>query len=679
MKKLVDKKRNIEKMSRGMIFLFASFAIVALILMASFILKEAVPAYKEYGFFHMYFTSDFSTKGGYGIWSALTVTLITSIVSVAIALPLSLRTAIFIRFRVNKGKKLINTIILILSGVPSVVFGIFALKSLKSVSSGLFNIDSPYTLINSILMLSIMVFPTLTSLIYNQLKLVDKSILDSSIALGNTKTYSIYKVVKPSISQGINVAIITSLGRAIGETMALSMILSSPSSNAFASFGDIPKVPFASLGVEISRRMFQDGSTELIRSALFAAGIALFALVMILVATMNKISRKRKMSLLNPIHKLKKNKFINIYVKIMFILLLPFKLFSYYLSLLFSRINQLLKLIYYYISYPIFKLIYPKRDKGKSRREYYLDISKTYISKVSDNFKISMELICTFIILGSAVWLILDVLITGLPKWHVNDWKFVYKNNAGKQIAGEIMNPLIWTIVLLEISIIIALPFALGTALFLSEYAREKRSGKIVRFFLDSLGGTPSILFGIFGVIFFLDTMGLRNQVGSTSLIAGALTMTLVILPTFTRTIEQVLIRIPDSYRNASYSLGASKFETIRKIIIPQAIPGIATGIILSVGRIVSETAPIYLTLGMFAGTDISLTSPGHTLTTDILNNQVFSSLNSEVALEKSYKLASVAIILVGLITSSITLVEKTTKKRKRNRKRVKYGQAVIV
>ena len=148
--------------------------------------------------------------------------------------------------------------------------------------------------------------------------------------------------------------------------------------------------------------------------------------------------------------------------------------------------------------------------------------------------------------------------------------------------------------------------------------------------------------------------------------------MTLVILPTFTRTIEQVLIRIPDTHRNASYALGASKFETIRKIILPQAIPGIATGIILSIGRIISETAPIYLTLGMFAGTDISLMSPGHTITTDILNNQLFSSMNAETALEKSYKLAAVAIILVAIITSAVGLLEKNTKTKRKKVTNVK-------
>ena len=668
----IERKTKIDGMSKGIIFLFASSSIVALVLMVSFILKEAIPSYKEFGFFHMYFTSDFSTEGGYGIWSALTITLLTSIISVAIALPLSLRTAIFIRFRVKRGKKTLKTMVSTLAGVPSVVFGIFALKSLKLISDGLFNVSSPYTLINSILMLSIMIFPTITSLIYNQLKLVDDSLLKSSMALGNTKTYSIYKVIKPSIKHGINVAVITALGRAIGETMALSMVLSSPSGNIFDSFSDLPKLPFASLGVEISRRMFQDGSNDSIRSALFAAGIALFVLVMILVAIMNRMSKKRNLININPIHKFNKNEFRSKYIKFLYIAFLPFKLISYFVSLITFKLGELLKLILYYIQYPIFKLMYPERRNNQSRRNYYHEVSKSRVSKVDDFSKIILESLSMIIVLGSAAWIFLDVLITGVPKWEGNDWKFSYINSSGKQIAGDIMNPLIWTIVLLEISILIALPFALGTALFLSEYARNKHSGRVVRFFLDSLGGTPSILFGIFGVIFFLDTMGLRNQVGSTSLIAGALTMTLVILPTFTRTIEQVLIRIPDTHRNASYALGASKFETIRKIILPQAIPGIATGIILSIGRIISETAPIYLTLGMFAGTDISLMSPGHTITTDILNNQLFSSMNAETALEKSYKLAAVAIILVAIITSAVGLLEKNTKTKRKKVTNVK-------
>lgn len=166
-----------------------------------------------------------------------------------------------------------------------------------------------------------------------------------------------------------------------------------------------------------------------------------------------------------------------------------------------------------------------------------------------------------------------------------------------------------FTIVLVLLTILISLPISLATALYLSEYAKNKKSGSVIKFFLDSLGGTPSILFGMFGIIFFRQVLNIGN--GGFSLMAGALTMVIVIIPTFTRSIEQVLARIPDDLRMASYSLGASKFETIRKIIIPQALPGIITGVILSAGRVIAETAPVYLTIGMLGSVNLSVDGSG--------------------------------------------------------------------
>lgn len=168
---------------------------------------------------------------------------------------------------------------------------------------------------------------------------------------------------------------------------------------------------------------------------------------------------------------------------------------------------------------------------------------------------------------------------------------------------------MVFTVVLVLLTILISLPISLATALYLSEYAKNKKSGNVIKFFLDSLGGTPSILFGMFGIIFFRQVLEIGN--GGFSLIAGSLTMVIVIIPTFTRSIEQVLAQIPDDLRMASYSLGASKFETIKKVIIPQALPGMIIGIILSAGRVIAETAPVYLTIGMLGSVNLALDGQG--------------------------------------------------------------------
>lgn len=680
----ITRKQQSDSFSRILIFFIASLSILILFIMATFIIKEAVPAYKEYGFFHMYFTSDFTSKGGFGIWSALLITIFTSIASVAIALPLSLRTAIFIRFRAKKSRKYLFSFISMLAGIPSVVFGIFAIQSLNHFSRIFTHSDNPMTLFNSIAMLTIMIFPTMTTLIYNQLKLVDETLIHSSIAMGTSKTSAIYKVVKKSIRSGVHVAIIASLGRAIGETMALSMILVNPSNSLHGAFGDILNSSFATLGVEISRNMFNDSSNELSKSALFAAGIALFVMVMIMIAIITKMTNKSLHKSKNPLNykKLFFNKeyqydWFRYIVITLHTVLLPFKLISYYFSIFINKLHLAFDLFASVLLIPYWRLIYPKRKSNQTQQKYLINNSRLLRTNFDDYWKVVLEVISMIFVIGSSLWIVTDILTKGIPSWTANDWKFSHSNSIGKSIGGEIMNPLIWTIILIEITIIIVFPLALMTALYLSEYARNKRSGKIIRFFLDSLGGTPSILFGIFGTIFFLEYLNLRQAAGATSLIAGSLTMVLVVLPTFTRVIEQVLVRVPDRLRNASYALGASRIETIYKVVLPQAVPGIMSGVILSIGRIISETAPIYLTLGMMSNTSIGLLEGGHTLTTDILQNQIFSSLTVDNALSQSYKLASVAVILVALITLTTNLLNSKSKENNRKVK-IKYAKKYI-
>lgn len=220
-----------------------------------------------------------------------------------VALPIALRAAFFIKFRMNKGKKLVKLIINILAGVPSVVFGIFALSSLTAFTK-IFGFDSASSIFMGIIVLIIMIFPTLVSLISNQLDLVPLDLINASLALGNTKTHTLYKVVKKSIKQGVYVSAIIALGRALGETMALSMILNvAPLSNPFAhGISSFFHSSGATLGVMIARNMFSDSSDPNHRAVLFAAGIALFLVVMILIAITARVSKGKKMSNQNPLN-----------------------------------------------------------------------------------------------------------------------------------------------------------------------------------------------------------------------------------------------------------------------------------------------------------------------------------------------------------------------------------------
>jgi phosphate transport system permease protein len=202
------------------------------------------------------------------------------------------------------------------------------------------------------------------------------------------------------------------------------------------------------------------------------------------------------------------------------------------------------------------------------------------------------------LILGAATLLILVILAfiigfvleKGLPQVSL-EFLFAKPRNMGKE--GGILPAIVGTLCLSLMAIAISLPLGVGTAVYLSEYTRETRLTKAIRFGTDCLAGIPSIIFGLFGYIFFVTTLRM-----GWSLIAGALTLAIMVLPTIIRTSEEAIRSVPRLWREVSLSLGATRWETVRKVVLPAAMPGIVTGIMLSFGRSIGETAAVIYTAG---------------------------------------------------------------------------------
>jgi phosphate transport system permease protein len=172
---------------------------------------------------------------------------------------------------------------------------------------------------------------------------------------------------------------------------------------------------------------------------------------------------------------------------------------------------------------------------------------------------------------------------------------FVFGKPEAMKEGGGIWPMVVSSFYLALLTIAIALPVGVGAAVYMSEFAREGRITRLVRFGADSLSTVPSIVFGIFGMVLFVIYFGLGY-----SLLAGALTLALLNLPTVMRTTEEAIRQVPFSYREASMGLGASRWETVKKLVLPSAMPGITTGAVLTMGRIVGESAAVIYTVGIF-------------------------------------------------------------------------------
>lgn len=173
---------------------------------------------------------------------------------------------------------------------------------------------------------------------------------------------------------------------------------------------------------------------------------------------------------------------------------------------------------------------------------------------------------------------------------------FLLDNPRKMGAKGGIFPSIVGTLYLITVTLLFAVPIGVGAAIYLNEYTREGKMIHIIRFGTEALAGIPSIIFGLFGFAFFV--ILLRPVTGGWSILSGALTGAIMVLPTIVRTAEEALKTVPLSYREGSLALGASRWQTISRVVLPAAIPGILTGIILAVGRVVGETAALLLTLG---------------------------------------------------------------------------------
>lgn len=242
-------------------------------------------------------------------------------------------------------------------------------------------------------------------------------------------------------------------------------------------------------------------------------------------------------------------------------------------------------------------------------------------------------LLATVVTVSALGLLVVYILVKGIPHLSLDLFAWEY-TSTNVSMMPAIINTLMMT----GLALLIAVPFGIGAAIYLVEYAKKgNKLVAIIRVTAETLTGIPSIVYGLFGMLFFVTTLGWGY-----SILAGACTVAIMVLPVIMRTTEEALLSVPDSYREGSFGLGAGRLRTVFRIVLPAAVPGILSGIILAVGRIVGETAALMYTSGTVAEASSSLMSSGRTLSVHMY------ALSSEgLHTNEAYATAVVLLIMV--------------------------------
>jgi len=249
------------------------------------------------------------------------------------------------------------------------------------------------------------------------------------------------------------------------------------------------------------------------------------------------------------------------------------------------------------------------------------------------------------------VFIILDISIKGLPQV---TYGFLVHEPQDMGRHGGIFSTIVATAYITLLAIVLAAPFGVGTAIYLTEYTREGWTTRIIRFGAECLAGVPSIILGLFGFVLFVMKLGF-----GWSVLSGALTLGIMVLPIIIRTSEEAIKAVPQEYRQVCFSLGMSQWQTVTRIVLPAALPGITTGIMLSVGRSLGETAVLLFTAGAALRTPVTMFDSGRTMAVHF-----YILAREGLSMPNAYGTAAVLVIsILAINLAAYTMMQRLMKK----------------
>lgn len=565
-----------ERVIKTIWFCTALSAIVAIVFILLFLIRDSLPIFQQIGVVQFLTGTTWYPTGNppqYGVAVLIIGTVLVTLGAMVIAVPLSIGCAIYISELAPLWvKNILKPAIELLAGIPSVVFGFFGLIVLTNFIRVTFDIPTGETWLAGSILLGIMALPTIISISEDSISMVPKEYKEGSLAIGATRWQTISQVLIPGALSGITAAIILGFGRAIGETMAVLMvtgnagIIPDPIWNVLSPVRTLT----GTLGIEMGEVAV--GSNHY--AALFGVAVVLLTITLIvntlavLILTnirerqMGGQVRNRRSALLDAARER---------------LIRPVLIGGF-----------LLLAIFLFLALPAPAALAILAGIGAA---YYL--KDRLNPKQIERIAFSLVVAAAVIVLLILVIILEDIIVHGLPAL---SWEFLTQGPKDLGRSGGIFPAIMGTLYLVGGAILFALPLGVGAAIYLIEYTKEGRITRLIRTTVDLLNGTPSIVFGLFGLAFLVYFLNF-----GVSLLAGQITLGLMVLPTIIRATEEALKTIPQSVREGSLALGATQWQTIWRVVLPPAIPGIVTGTILSIGRAAGETAPIMFTAVVFS------------------------------------------------------------------------------
>ncbi len=601
-----------EKTGQTIFTVAAVICVIAVVAIFVFMLLKSIPALNKIGLFDFIFGDNWSPdrldkyenatlSGSYGILKMIVGTLAATVGALLIGGTLGYFTAVFLAFYCPKKlKKIFSSMVNLLAGIPSVVYGFFGIVFLLPLLAN-FAPNNGSGLLATSLILGVMIMPTVVSLSKTSLEAVPRSYYEGALALGSTHSGAVFGTVTKAAKSGVTASLVLGIGRALGETMAVVMV----AGNSVA----YPDSLFNSFRVLTANIVMEMGyAGEIQQGALVATGVILLVFVLIVNLVFGAISKKAIKGAVEGKGLLSK--------------------------------------------------IFKRKEKTKKT---------TFWTKCNDKiagfkYKIKTANIGAGAAIGAGVFagtilllVIGFIFVKGAPHLFSNPHLLFGKYEFdSEQIT--ILPSIITTLMTVGLSLVVAVPIGLCTAIFLNEYAKKNNFFiKIIRGAIDLLNGVPSIVYGLFGMITFVALIG-----GSSSILAGTLTISIMLLPTIVRSTEESLKSVSGSLREGSLALGAGKMRTIFKIVLPSALPGIMSAIILSMGRVIAESAPFIYTMGSV----ISATPTGYLDSNATLAVALYRLSGEGWYVNEAYATAVVLIILVLGLNLLAELIASKLNKR---------------